>query len=70
MRTTRQVALTADGERLLPYARRVLEAQDALLAAFARGPREQRPLLVDVNSPGLISSRVLERARELAPAAS
>jgi len=67
VRTTRQVALTTDGERLLPYARSVLEAQEALLAAFARGPREQRPLLVDVNSPGLISSRVLERARELAP---
>jgi DNA-binding transcriptional LysR family regulator len=65
-RTTRQVTLTADGERLLPYARRVLEAQDALIAAFTRG-REERPLLVDVNFAGLISSRVLDRARELAP---
>ncbi len=26
VRTTRQVSLTPDGERLLPYARRVLEA--------------------------------------------
>ncbi|MDI5982953.1 LysR family transcriptional regulator, partial [Amycolatopsis magusensis] len=27
VRSTRQVTLTADGERLLPYARRVLQAQ-------------------------------------------
>ncbi|MET8827391.1 LysR family transcriptional regulator [Streptomyces sp. NPDC004610] len=64
LRTTRQVTLTADGERLLPYARRVLRAQDELLAEF--GPA--RPLLVDVNSPGLgTARRVLLRARELAP---
>ncbi|MGW3286050.1 LysR family transcriptional regulator [Streptomyces sp. NPDC001002] len=64
VRTTRQVTLTADGERLLPYARRVLEAQDELLAAFG----EARPLLVDLNSPGLVTGRrVLHRARELAP---
>ncbi|MER6181691.1 LysR family transcriptional regulator [Streptomyces sp. NPDC001652] len=64
VRTTRQVTLTADGERLVPHARRVLDAQDALLAAF--GP--VRPLLVDINSPGLgTGSRVLHRARELAP---
>ncbi|MGV9878397.1 LysR family transcriptional regulator [Streptomyces sp. NPDC003006] len=63
-RTTRQVALTADGERLLPYARRVLEAQDELLAAFTGAAR---PLLVDLNSPGLVFGRILERARELAP---
>ncbi|MEU1334404.1 LysR family transcriptional regulator [Streptomyces sp. NPDC005865] len=63
-RTTRQVTLTADGERLLPYARRVLLAQDELVAA-ATGAR--RPLLVDLNSPGLVSARILRRARELAP---
>ena len=64
VRTTRQVTLTADGERLLPYARRVLEAQDELIAAFG----EARPLLVDLNSPGLVTGRrVLHRARELAP---
>ncbi|MEV5015420.1 LysR family transcriptional regulator [Streptomyces sp. NPDC053780] len=64
LRTTRQVTLTADGERLLPYARRVLQAQDELLAAFGQA----RPLLVDLNSPGLVTGRlVLERARELAP---
>ncbi|MGX5181335.1 LysR family transcriptional regulator [Streptomyces avermitilis] len=66
LRTTRQVTLTADGARLLPYARRVLAAQDALLAAFGRG-EAGRPLFVDVNSPGLFSTRILARARELAP---
>ncbi|MEV5608330.1 LysR family transcriptional regulator [Streptomyces sp. NPDC052225] len=66
-RTTRQVTLTADGTRLLPYARRVVEAQDELLAAFARPAPEGTPLLVDVNSPGLVHERVLARARELAP---
>ncbi|MEV1020887.1 LysR family transcriptional regulator [Streptomyces sp. NPDC050264] len=66
-RTTRQVTLTADGARLLPYARRAIEAQDELLAAFTRPAPEARPLLVDVNSPGLVNERVLARARELAP---
>nr|WP_320776356.1 LysR family transcriptional regulator [Streptomyces sp. CRN 30] len=69
-RTTRQVTLTADGTRLLPYARRVLRAQEELLAAFGRGAAGRaapRPLLVDVNSPGLIGERILARARELAP---
>ncbi|MEU0033501.1 LysR family transcriptional regulator [Streptomyces sp. NPDC006333] len=66
VRTTRQVTLTADGERLLPYARRVLEANEALLSAFA-GNGPDRPLLVDVNSPGLSCGRVLDRARSLAP---
>ncbi|WP_308368718.1 LysR family transcriptional regulator [Streptomyces sp. ISL-36] len=64
VRTTRQVSLTPDGERLLPYARRVLAACDELADAFRPG---SRALLVDVNSPGLAHSRVLERARELAP---
>ncbi|HLL33026.1 LysR family transcriptional regulator [Streptomyces sp.] len=64
VRTTRQVTLTGDGERLLPHARRVLQAQDELLAAFGQA----RPLLVDLNSPGLgTPRRVLHRARELAP---
>lgn len=64
VRTTRQVTLTGDGERLLPYARRVLEAQDDLLAAASGA---SRPLLVDLNSAGMASDRVLARARELAP---
>ncbi|MEV7088756.1 LysR family transcriptional regulator [Streptomyces sp. NPDC093085] len=65
VRTTRQVTLTPDGERLLPYARRMLAAQDELLAACAGGA--MTPLLVDLNTEGLISGRVLARARELAP---
>ncbi|MFF3099030.1 LysR family transcriptional regulator [Streptomyces cyaneofuscatus] len=65
VRTTRQVALTPDGERLLPYARRVLDAHDGLAAAFGGGAA--RPLLVDLNSDGMTAARVLERARELAP---
>jgi DNA-binding transcriptional LysR family regulator len=64
VRTTRQVTLTADGERLLPYARRVLETQDELLAAASGAAR---PLLVDLNSAGMTSGRILDRARELAP---
>ncbi|MFJ8361368.1 LysR family transcriptional regulator [Streptomyces sp. NPDC093984] len=64
VRTTRQVTLTPEGERLLPYARRVLDAQDELLAAFGQA----RPLLVDLNSPGLVTGRrVLHWARALAP---
>ncbi|MEZ3178377.1 LysR family transcriptional regulator [Streptomyces pimonensis] len=64
VRTTRRVTLTTDGERLLPYARAVLQAQDDLLAAAGQA----RPLLVDLNSPGLgTPRRVLRRARELAP---
>ncbi|OKK19732.1 LysR family transcriptional regulator [Streptomyces sp. CB00455] len=67
VRTTRQVELTADGERLLPLARRVLRAQEELTAAFG-GEAGPRPLLVDLNSDGPSTGRtVLERARELAP---
>ncbi|MER5732400.1 LysR family transcriptional regulator [Streptomyces sp. NPDC002138] len=65
VRTTRQVELTADGERLLPYARRVLRAHEELAAAFGAAGR---PLLVDLNSDGPGTARqVLDRARELAP---
>ncbi|WP_406401975.1 LysR family transcriptional regulator [Streptomyces sp. NBC_00879] len=64
VRTTRQVTLTGDGERLLPYARGVLQAQDELLAAASGA---SRPLLVDLNTEGMASGRVLARARELAP---
>lgn len=65
VRTTRQVSLTPDGERLLPYARRVLDAHAELASAFSGGPA--RPLLVDLNSDGMTAARVLDRARELAP---
>ncbi|WP_326697776.1 LysR family transcriptional regulator [Streptomyces sp. NBC_01754] len=65
VRTTRQVSLTPDGERLLPYARRVLDAHAALATAFA--DPAARPLLVDLNTDGMAAARVLARARELAP---
>ncbi|MFI6145943.1 LysR family transcriptional regulator [Streptomyces sp. NPDC051109] len=66
VRTTRAVELTADGERLLPLARRVLAAHEALAAAFASAA--PRALLVDLNTDGPSTARtVLERARELAP---
>ncbi|MGW4837601.1 LysR family transcriptional regulator [Streptomyces globisporus] len=65
LRTTRQVALTPDGERLLPYARRVLDAHAELAGAFSGAPA--RPLLVDLNSDGATAARVLARARELVP---
>ncbi|GAA2091301.1 LysR family transcriptional regulator StgR [Streptomyces albiaxialis] len=64
VRTTRQVALTAEGERLLPYARRVLTAHDELAAAFAPAAR---PLLVDVAAPVSTGQLVLDAAREAAP---
>ncbi|MEV8533532.1 LysR family transcriptional regulator [Streptomyces sp. NPDC051211] len=66
VRTTRQVELTADGQRLLPHARRVLAAHEDLAAAFAGDTG--RALLVDLNTDGPGTARtVLERARELAP---
>ncbi|WP_405742356.1 LysR family transcriptional regulator [Streptomyces sp. NBC_01525] len=65
VRTTRRVALTADGERLLPYARRVLAAHEALADAFRAA--DDRPLLVDVGAPVGTAHRVLEVARERLP---
>ncbi|MFD9975829.1 LysR family transcriptional regulator [Streptomyces sp. NPDC059017] len=64
VRTTRQVRLTAEGERLLPYARRVLDAHDALASAFAD---TERPLLVDVGAPVGTAHRLLGEARGAAP---
>lgn len=66
VRTTRQVTLTAEGQRLLAPVRRVLDAHDDLAAAVSGGAG--RPLLVDLNAVGLTSGRVLERARLLDPA--
>lgn len=65
VRSTRRVALTADGERLLPYARRVLAAQDELAAAFRSAP--EQPLLVDVSVPIGTAHGVLEAARGRVP---
>ncbi|WP_165985693.1 LysR family transcriptional regulator [Streptomyces sp. YIM 98790] len=64
-RTTRQVTLSAEGERLLPYALRVLAAHEELAAAV--GPSGQRPLVVDVCSPGITGQQVLDAVREAAP---
>ncbi|MEU1820369.1 LysR family transcriptional regulator [Streptomyces roseifaciens] len=63
-RTTRQVALTAEGARLLPYARRVLAAHDELDAAWAR---EERPLIVDCAATVGTGYRVLTAARQAVP---
>ncbi|WP_031510738.1 LysR family transcriptional regulator [Streptomyces megasporus] len=65
VRTTRHVALTPEGERLLPYARRALAAHDELVAATAR---DERPLTVDVGAPVATGQVVLDEARRLAPA--
>ncbi|MEV8309476.1 LysR family transcriptional regulator [Streptomyces flavidovirens] len=64
VRSTRSVSLTADGERLLPYARRVLAAYDELGAAWAP---DERPLVVDVSAPVGTAYQVLEAARTAAP---
>ncbi|WP_326596920.1 LysR family transcriptional regulator [Streptomyces sp. NBC_01803] len=64
-RSTRQVALTADAQRLLPYARRVLAAHDELAGALGAGLG--RPLVVDVAAPVATGHRVLAAARRAAP---
>ncbi|MGK5529457.1 LysR family transcriptional regulator [Streptomyces sp. URMC 129] len=64
-RSTRQVALTAEGERLLPYARRALAAHDELAGALGAG--RDRPLVVDVAAPVATGHRVLTEARRAAP---
>lgn len=63
-RSTRHVALTPAGERLLVRARELLALHDTALREL-RG--ERRSLLVDVVSPDLTPVRILARARELAP---
>jgi DNA-binding transcriptional LysR family regulator len=67
-RSTRQVALTPAGSRLLPRARRLLALHDDLLADGTA-----RPLLVDLNSavtgPDLTPDRLLEAARSRLPEA-
>lgn len=64
VRTTRQVSLTPDGERLLPHARRVIAAHDDLRAAWAI---QTRPLLVDIGAPVGTGHRLLGLARSEAP---
>ena len=65
LRTTRRVTLTEAGERLLPYARRVLAAHDELAAAFRQS--EERPLAVDVSAQASTGRAVLDEASRLAP---
>lgn len=63
-RTTREVALTAAGQRLLPLARQLLDLHDRAVAA-ARG--HDRPLLVDTVGEGLTPTALIDHARQLAP---
>ena len=55
-RTTRRVALTAEGERLLERARELLALHDQTLQEL-RGPGEPRPLLVDLLAEGHTPTR-------------
>ncbi|OEJ26646.1 LysR family transcriptional regulator [Streptomyces agglomeratus] len=64
VRSTRSVSLTAEGERFLPYARRVLAAYDELGAAWAA---DERPLVVDVGASVGTAYQVLEATRAAAP---
>jgi DNA-binding transcriptional LysR family regulator len=63
-RSTRQVTLTPEGERLLPRARRVLAAYEELAADL--GSSTARPLVVDVGAPVSTGQRVLTAARRAA----
>ncbi|WP_407704000.1 LysR family transcriptional regulator [Streptomyces smaragdinus] len=63
-RTTRQVQLTPEGERLLPYISRVLAAYDELAAACTVS---DTPLLVDVGARASTAYQVLRAARRRTP---
>jgi DNA-binding transcriptional LysR family regulator len=65
-RTTRRVALTPDGERLLVRARELLALHDQTLQELHR-PDDRRPLLVDLLAEGHTPARVLRAARQHAP---
>jgi DNA-binding transcriptional LysR family regulator len=67
-RTTRRVALTVDGERLLARARELLALHDQTLQEL-QGLDAGRPLLVDLLAEGHTPARVLRAARERAPGA-
>lgn len=64
VRTTRSVRLTCEGQRLLPYARRVLAAHEELAAAFRPA---DRPLLVDIHAEVGTAGEVLAAARRAVP---
>jgi DNA-binding transcriptional LysR family regulator len=63
-RTTRRVALTAEGERLLVRARELLALHDLTLHEVAG---QDRPLLVDLLAEGHTPVRVVHAARRRAP---
>jgi DNA-binding transcriptional LysR family regulator len=65
-RTTRRVALTPDGERLLARARELLALHDQTLQEL-HGPDGGRPLLVDLLAEGHTPTRALDAARQHAP---
>jgi DNA-binding transcriptional LysR family regulator len=65
-RTTRRVALTPDGERLLVRARELLALHDQTLQEL-HGPDHHRPLLVDLLAEGHTPTRILRAARRHAP---
>src|SRR4029450_926666 len=62
-RTTRRVALTPAGERLLVRARELLALHDQTRQEL-RGAGGGRPLLVDLLAEGHTPARVLQVARE------
>jgi DNA-binding transcriptional LysR family regulator len=64
VRSTRRVALTAEGERLVPRAAEFLALHDQILDEM-RG--SDQPLVVDALRDRSTASRVLSLARELAP---
>lgn len=68
-RSTRHVALTPEGHRLLPAVRRALAAHAELSQELGRPPRSQsgRPLVVDVANSTSTGPRLLELARRSAP---
>ncbi len=65
-RTTRRVALTPEGERLLVRARELLALHDQTLQEL-RGLNDGRPLTVDLLSEGHSPARLLRAARQRAP---
>ncbi|MFD7510321.1 LysR family transcriptional regulator [Streptomyces sp. NPDC059853] len=67
VRSTRQVTLTAEGERLLEPARRAIAAQEEVAAAVAGAGAAHRPLVVDVAAPVSTARRILAAARTAAP---
>jgi DNA-binding transcriptional LysR family regulator len=64
VRTTRRVALTAEGQRLLVRARELLALHDQTLQEL---DDHHRPLLVDLLAEGHTPARVLGAARRRAP---